>query len=379
MERSIVRWRASTVRRPPPSAPIASVSAARSCAVLSNRLRAAASSIASGMPSSRSQIADHVSDVLGGEHEVVARRRPVDEEAHRVRLDPPASSGPAHSAAGSPSCGTRQVSSPATLERHSAGRQHRTLGGSEQDRVGRVGARVGDVLAVVEDQEGALVGHAARQATRGSSGARRAVRPGRSPTRAASGRCTPTRSIYHTPSGNVSTSSARPAGRGGPPLRRPDEGDQPVVEHQADDGVDLVEATDERGQGARGGCWAGCRATRAEGTPPRARDGASCHTCSGRARSFSRWVPRSKSSTAAASCQPRGRASPTTPAPAHHGRCPQPRCPHDRAAHVVALVPEPGSPVWIAIRTLSGDSVAMPRTARRRWASSAAATASDAR
>ena len=64
IERSMVWWRASTVRGPLPSTPIASARPSRSWAGVSTRHRAAASSMASGMPSSRAQIATTSADVV---------------------------------------------------------------------------------------------------------------------------------------------------------------------------------------------------------------------------------------------------------------------------------------------------------------------------
>ena len=135
-----VCWRRTAVRAPPVS------SRKRSCrlSTISSsdnaRTRAAASSIASGMPSRRRQISATDGGVVVGEV-----------KSGRARRARSANSSMASSA--SDSDGTRQVASPATPMRLAAGGQQRQPGAGTQQGVDQRGAGVEQVLAVVQHQQ----------------------------------------------------------------------------------------------------------------------------------------------------------------------------------------------------------------------------------
>ena len=114
--RSTARWSGGAHRPcagPHRALPSESASPARSCAGDSTRQRAAASSMASGMPSSWQQMPTTSADVLVGSGSRVGLGRAIDEQADGVAvrdgLEVAAASG------GSPRGGTRQVISPGTF------------------------------------------------------------------------------------------------------------------------------------------------------------------------------------------------------------------------------------------------------------------------
>ena len=174
----MVWWRSSTVRGPPPSTPSESASPARSWAGDSTRQRAAASSMASGMPSRLGADAHDVGHVLVREAEVASGScRAIDEQADRVAVR----DGLERRLRLRPEPERRYP--PAQLARHvqrrAARGEDRDLGAAAQDLRRRLGARVGQVLAVVQDEQHPLSGQPPGDpAAGGRRGPRRAARPG---------------------------------------------------------------------------------------------------------------------------------------------------------------------------------------------------------
>ena len=140
---------------PPVSSRKRSSSRAAICSTGSARTRAAASSSASGMPSSRAADLRHRRGVALGQREAgLAAPRPLDEQPHRLDCGQRAlRAARVRRVAGSASEGTRQAVSPATPSASRLVARMREPRAGAQQRVGQRGARVDQVLAVVEHQQ----------------------------------------------------------------------------------------------------------------------------------------------------------------------------------------------------------------------------------
>ena len=203
-----VRWRSGRSRGPVVSTLVRSSSRASSARGGSSLTRAAASSMASGRPSSRRQISATAPGVLLGQAEPGASACARAAKS-RPRVRPAAASrGPR---AEGPGAQDREFVFAAEPEHAAAGHQHHQAGGGGE-QLGHERGCVGDLLEVIQDQQhapGAQIGHqvAGDPLPEVFSPSPAAIAPG---TRSADG--TEARSTNRTP-------SAKP-GRAGPAAGR---------------------------------------------------------------------------------------------------------------------------------------------------------------
>ena len=164
-----VRWRGSVARREPASTRNRSGSRSASCAGLIDRMRAAASSSASGTPSRRMQIS---ATAVGGRRRR-ARSRVAPARARSTNSCTAGDLGQRSRAArrGSPgtgSGGTDHTTSAGDAERFPAGREHVHVRAPAQHELDELARGVEDVLAVVEHEQQRPATRGARRSSRAS-------------------------------------------------------------------------------------------------------------------------------------------------------------------------------------------------------------------
>ena len=270
-----------------------SVSSVANRSTGATRVRAAASSSASGMPSRRRQISA-TAPAFASVSRKPARARCARATNRRTASEADRSATEATSSVGVVSDGTRQTVSAVVPKGSRLVASTVTDGQARARRSTTTARRVDDVLAVVEHEQRPFVGEGAdrlgpapaRPSTRGCRARSRWPRPPDHLGRSAPARPTTRRRrrrrrhraptcwakrVLPTPPGPVSVTTRRS-----------------VVAEEQGDGGQLVDPADERRQRDRQVRGRSRRGRRAAGTSVAGPGATSCHTSSGRSRSRSR-------------------------------------------------------------------------------------------